>query len=46
MPGVSGGGEPPEPVTDEPSQRGRCVYWLKVHWSMSDSVVGAKKKAL
>jgi hypothetical protein len=37
MPGVSGGGEPPEPVTDGASKRGRCVYWLKVFCSMSDS---------
>ena len=44
MPGVSGGGEPPEPVTDGTSKRGRCVYWLKVQLSMSDSVVAAKKK--
>jgi len=28
MPGVSGGGEPPEPVTVNPCQRGLRVYWL------------------
>jgi hypothetical protein len=46
MPGVSGGGEPPEPVTEGTSQRGRCVYWLMVWCSMSDSVLAAKKTAL
>ena len=42
--GFRGAASPLNQSQKEPSQRGRCVYWLKVRGSMSDSVLAAKKK--
>jgi len=44
MPGVSGGGKPPEPVTDGTSERGRCVYWLNEWFNYAMFGDGCKKK--
>ncbi|VEW02148.1 hypothetical protein CRJUMX01_1510004 [Escherichia coli] len=45
MQGVSGGSEPPEPVTDGTSQRGRCVYWLNTAYIVPRGDLTHKQKA-